>query len=297
MQIAQIDSSLVLIVPGAPPQLLIHVEGNKFKTNTFGDESFTFSEKNGKVEEMISQRTGGSLKLKKISDTPDNLNDTDSLLPLRKTTDHFSFYYSHVDSGEINALADKLESDYLKIVSDFKIENLPTTVVRIYPDLQSFHKGINFPNAPNNLLATAFGKDDFRMASPKSVGADSSFLYKGMAHEFTHCVHLNIDYSPNNPRWLWEGVAMYEANWFLDPKEISAIRHKKFPHLASLDNGMEYTLGFVIIEAINDIWGFETIIKLIKKKGDSFAVLQIREKEFEKKIFDHIYGKYILNSH
>lgn len=114
-------------------------------------------------------------------------------------------------------------------------------------------------------------------------------------HEFTHCVHLNIDYSPNNPRWLWEGVAQYEAGWFFDPNELDIIRKKEFPPLANLNNGMEYMLGFVIIEAIKELWGFDTVISLIKNRGEIQKVLKIDEKLFEEKVYAHIYGKYIKN--
>jgi hypothetical protein len=130
------------------------------------------------------------------------------------------------------------------------------------------------------------------MTSPGSKGIDSLMLMKGVTHEFTHCVHLNIDYSPNNPRWLWEGVAMFEANWFLDPRETAIIRNRQYPQLASLNNGMEYELGYVIIEAIKDIWGFDAVINLIKKRGDVQAVLNLTEKDFEQKVFDQIYKKY-----
>jgi hypothetical protein len=224
---------------------------------------------------------------------PDDFNNGDTQLNLRKKTDHFYFFYSDIDSLSISNISDSLEASYKKILSDFNLENIPVTIVSIYPNLISLHKGINFPNAPDNVLATAFGKNDLRMVSPNNAGPDSSMLDKGVIHEFTHCVHLNIDYSPNNPRWLWEGVAMYESNWFLDPKQIEAIREKKFPHLKSLNNGAEYELGFVIIEAIKEIWGFDTVISLIKKHGDTLAVLKINDKEFEDRIFNHIYKKYI----
>jgi hypothetical protein len=123
---------------------------------------------------------------------------------------------------------------------------------------------------------------------------DSLMLMNGLTHEFTHCIHLNIDYSPNNPRWLWEGLAMFESDWFFDPKEIDFIKNKNFPPLATLGNGMEYMLGYVIIEAIKDIWGFDTVINLVKKRGNVQAVLNLDNKQFEEKIFQHIYKKYIL---
>jgi len=130
------------------------------------------------------------------------------------------------------------------------------------------------------------------MTSPNSKGADSLMFMKGVTHEFTHSVHLNIDYSPNNPRWLWEGVAMFEADWFIDPKETAIIKNKMYPQLASLNNGMEYELGYVITEAIKDIWVFDTVIHLVKKRGDVQTVLKLSEKEFEQKVFDQICKKY-----
>ncbi len=296
VQIAISDKSLVLLVPGAPLQELIPFETNKFRSDALSDEIFHFIEKNGKIQNLTSIRASGeSLQLTKISDHVDNFNGADSLLVLKKSTEHFIFLYSKIDTASIDIISKGLENNYEKILADFKIENLPITNVRIYPDLKSFHSGINFPDAPDQVMATAFGKNDFRMVSPNYEGIDTAMLMKHAVHEFTHCVHLNIVYAPNNPRWLWEGVAMYEADWFLDPKEIDIIRAKQFPKLSSLNNGMEYMLGYVIIEAVKNIWGFDKVLDLIKKKGDVQAVLQLNENEFEKKVFEHIYQKYILN--
>jgi hypothetical protein len=295
VQIVLNKKSLTLIVPGAPVQEMIPAGPNTFRSTAFSDELFLFPEKNGKIEEMVSQRSGQSLKLKKISDIPDDFNKTDSLLNLKKSTGHFLFLYSKLDSVSVNHIADRLESDYKKVLSDFKIGKIPVTVVRIYPDQASFHQGINFPNAPAEVLATAFGKNDFRMVSPNASNVDSGMLMKGVTHEFTHCVHLNIDYSPNNPRWLWEGVAMFESGWFFDPAEIDIIKNKNFPRLSALNNGMEYMLGYVIIEAISTIWGFDTVIGLIKKRGDVQAVLKLNQAQFEEKIFEAIYKRYIKN--
>jgi hypothetical protein len=293
VQVTRINKTLVLLVPGAPLQKMISAGVNKFKTDAFSDEIFVFVKKNGKIESMISQRPGQSLELKKISDTPDDCNKTDSLLLLKKSTQHFRFLYSQRDSVSINDIAKKLEANYSKILTDLKVKKIPVTIVRIYPDLKSFHQGINFPHAPENILATAFGKNDIRMVSPNIAGVDSSMIMQGLTHEFTHCVHLNIDYSPNNPRWLWEGIAMFESGWFFDPKEIDIIKNKNFPTLAALNNGMEYMLGYVIIEAIKDIWGFDTVISLIKKRGDVSAVLKIDQNQFEEKIFQNIHARYI----
>jgi hypothetical protein len=159
--------------------------------------------------------------------------------------------------------------------------------------LKSFHNGINFPGAADQVLATAFGTDDVRMVSPNNAGPEGWMLAYVAPHEFTHVVHLNVSYSPNNPTWLWEGVAQYEAGWFFNPNELEIIKKKEFPRLVQLNNGMEYMLGFVIIEAIKDLWGFDTVIDLIKQKGDVQKVLKINEKVFEQRVFEQIYKKYI----
>jgi hypothetical protein len=294
IQIAVVGKKLAMYVPGAPVQELKSAGLNKYKSTSFDDEVFSFVEQNGKVVQMVSDRKKTSTTLKKISDSPDNFNQSDSLLTLKKSTAHFSFLYTPVDSLSIEIIAAKLESNYKKITGDFKIDNMPVTTVRIYPDLKSFHHGVNAPDdTPPEFMATAFGKDDFRMTSPHTAGVDSAMLMRGVTHEFTHCVHLNVDYAPNNPRWLWEGVAMYESDWFESPTQVYAIHDNKFPPLNKVVNGIEYMLGFVIIEAIKDQWGFDKVLELIKKRGDVQAVFNIHQQAFEKIIYDRIYEKYI----
>jgi hypothetical protein len=291
------QGALVLIVPGAPIQKLKLLGKNTFKSTISTDLQLVFTEDQGTITGVVSTEHRGTFKGKKITnDQVKILSLTmDSILVLSKSSAHFTFLYSPIDSISVDTIASDFERNYNRILKDFKLERLPRITVRIYPDLNSFHKGINFPTASNQVLATAFGKDDIRMVSPNNAGPESWMLVHFAPHEFTHCVHLNIDYSPNNPAWLWEGVAQYEAKWFFDPKEFEFMRSKEFPHLADLRNGMEYMLGFVIIEAINDIWGFDVVLSLIKNQGDIQKVLKIKESEFEEKVFASIYKKYLQN--
>jgi hypothetical protein len=295
IQFAFHKGKLVLIVPGAPIQELESVGDNRFKSTVFKDQQFVFAENSG-VTEVIIEEPRGNLKGKKIANEVEILSMAlDSLLVLKKSTEHFLFLYSAIDSITVDTIATDMEKNYKRILNDFKLKKIPIVTVRIYPELKSFHKGINFPDAPDQVLATAFGTNDIRMVSPNNAGPESWMLEFAAPHEFTHVVHLNINYSPNNPRWLWEGVAQYEAGWFFNPADLEIIRKKEFPSLNDLNNGMEYMLGFVIIEAIKDLWGFDTVISLIKNQGDVKKVIQIDEKSFEEKIFEHVYKKYIQN--
>jgi len=294
VQIAIHHDTVTLVVPGAPLQKLLPLGDHKFKSADYDDSYFLFVAEGKKITRMISQSANNTVELIKISGKPDALNRGDSLLTLKKSTTHFTFLFSDIDKTTVDTVGTILESQYQKIVTDFHLTGLPVITVRIYPTARSFHNGINFPDAPPNILATAFGKNDARMISPHAVSAEEgAMLTHHIAHEFVHCVHLNIAYAPNNPRWLWEGIAMYESGWFMNPADLDVIKNKTFPPLTSLNNGLEYELGYVILEAIHDLWGFNTIIDLIKKRGDTNASLQMSQEEFDQRVYDRIYQKYI----
>jgi hypothetical protein len=294
IQFALKDGDLVLIAPGAPVQKLKFLGENKFQSRVFTDQHFAFSESHGVITEVITGEKPVAYRGKKIDSDGTILSDVmDSLFTHHTSTEHFLLRYSAVDSNVVDSIANDFETNYKKVLHDFRIDNIPRVTVRIYPDLKSFHNGINLPGGADHVLATAFGTDDIRMVSPNNAGPERWMLPYAAPHEFTHCVQLIIDYSPNNPRWLWEGVAQYEAAWFFNPAELDFIKKKEFPHLTDLNNGMEYMLGFAIIEAIKDLWGFNTVIELIQNRGDVKKVLKIDTKEFEEKIFKRIYAKYV----
>jgi hypothetical protein len=217
----------------------------------------------------------------------------DSILIRTFATPHFTLRYTPADSTTADSIAAGFEKNYTRILADLKLTSIPTVTVRIYPDLPSFHKGINFPDAPNQVLATAFGKDDIRMVSPHNAGPEAWMLAYAAPHEFTHCVHLNIDYAPNNPRWLWESLAQYEAQWFFNPNDLDFIKKKEYPKLSDLNNGLEYMLGYTIIEAIHALWGQDAILQLIKHRGNPQNALNLNQQTFEQKIFTEIHKKYI----
>src|SRR5688572_15842560 len=284
------QNKLFLITPGNPLQEMDAMGKNKYRSTTLKGDLFSFETGENKVITLTIANDRGILKGTKTTDpVVDNSEVMDSIVTERRSSEHFECWFNASDEAHIDSLLLYLEKDYPRILKDFKLSTLPPTRVKIYHDLKTFHLSINQPDAPPQVMDTAFGKDEFRMVSPSQAGAE---ILPFISHEFIHCVHLNIDYSPNNPRWLWEGVAMYESGWFMDPKETDIIKNKQYPSLNSLSNGMEYSLGYVIIEAIKDLWNFDTVIGLIKHRGNVEKTVQLTQAEFDKKVFDQIYNKY-----
>lgn len=158
---------LVLIVPGTPIQKLTSAGKNRFISTVFKDQTFVFVEDKAKIIGVISQESRGTFKGKKITEKIEIWSMAmDSLIPKRKSTEHFLFMHNAIDSVSIDSISMDMEKSHKKILADFNLKKIPNVTVRIYPDLESFHKGINFPNAPNQLLATAFGKDHSNGFSP-----------------------------------------------------------------------------------------------------------------------------------
>lgn len=61
-------------------------------------------------------------------------------------------------------------------------------------------------------------------------------------------------------------IFKFESGWFIDPKAVDVIKNKNFPPFAALYNGLEYELGYVSVEAIKDIWGFDVVVGLIPRR-------------------------------
>lgn len=106
-------------------------------------------------------------------------------------------------------------------------------------------------------------------------------------HEFVHLVTLHVNPKfTNNPRWLWEAIAIYksENQWKYanKPQDIS-------PYFKSIsenlnadfnDNTDIYEVGYTVAEYIDKRWGNDALVELVKTNGDLNVVLNISMGEF-----------------
>ena len=54
-----------------------------------------------------------------------------------------------------------------------------------------------------------------------SVAATGAAVVVAIVHEFAHCASMRVNPAiANNPRWLWETVALYEAGQIVDPRTL-----------------------------------------------------------------------------
>jgi len=102
----------------------------------------------------------------------------------------------------------------------------------------------------------------------------------------------------NNPRWLWETVALYENGELVPPRTLGYMVRGAYPSLADLNadpnaSRQIYELGYVIGEFIVTRWGRAGLLDLIRANGDVNAVFGVTPAAFEAEMYASIRAKYL----
>ena len=119
-----------------------------------------------------------------------------------------------------------------------------------------------------------------------------------IVHEFAHCVSMHLNARiPNNPRWFWESVAIYESGQTADLRTLGYMRDGQVPSFASLnsfDNRQVYELGYSIAEFIVTRWGRDALNKLVLNNANVSATLGVSQTEFEAQWLAFVRQRYNL---
>ena len=225
------------------------------------------------------------------------LSCSESTAPLEETQDkHFDFIlYNGLSTTNIADISEALENNYGRIINDLQVQSMPVITIKIWADYT------NFLDAMENDIGTRYngatgyilGMSEFRLFYTNDVALAA-------VHEFAHVVSMHVNSSiPNNPRWLWEAVALYESNDFINPGTLSYMVSGDYPTLDELNtdynssNHYIYSVGYVLLEYIVETWGMDTVIDLIKNNGNIPNLLGISVQEFEAGWFTFVEVKYL----
>ncbi len=209
---------------------------------------------------------------------------------------HFSFIlYDGFSSSNIMEISKELENNYKRILDDLQVQRMPKVIVKIWADYNNFLEamkndiGIRYEGATGYV----FGMTELRIYyTPQSAVA--------AVHEFAHLVTMQVNSRiPNNPRWLWEAVALYENNEFVDPKSLPYMVSGDYPTLNELNtdynmsNHYIYSVGYVLLEYVIETWGMDVVIGLIKNNGNISNLIGITTQEFELGWYQFVEEKYL----
>lgn len=212
--------------------------------------------------------------------------------------EHFKFHiYGEIDDNTINLIKERLESNYSRVVDDLKATLTKTIDVKIWQTETQFltdmekDLGIRYQGATGYLG----GIRDIRILNTNDPAQIA-------LHEFVHSVSLHINSSfSNNPRWLWEAVAIYESGEFIHPNRLSYMISGNYPTITELtedynnSNYKIYSVGYILLEFIIDKWGMDSVIDLIKSNGNLQSNLGLTIYEFEEQWHQFIKSKYFAD--
>ena len=213
---------------------------------------------------------------------------------------HFVFRYTPLDTSTIAQTAAAVESQVARITASLGVTGTARVTVTLYADRGSLQVAVR-PAAgtlPSFASGLVTGADQFHILSPSLASAWTyDRAVTAIVHEFAHTVSLRVNPTiANNPRWLWESVALYEAGQFVDPRGLPymvAGQAPTFEQLSPIENTRLYDLGFVIGEFVVQSWGDAALTALVRQNGDP-AVLGITAAELHGRWLIFLHDRYGL---
>jgi tetratricopeptide (TPR) repeat protein len=143
--------------------------------------------------------------------------DLGERLTLRVQTAHFQIFGGTSPDTTLRGAANRLEAEYSRILGNLGVSSHPVVTVRIWQDAASYY------NELTRYFGTRYqaggyitGPTELRLLAGGDLDTD-------VVHEFVHAVSLDVNPRfGNNPRWLWEAVALYERAVRADPSQVVA---------------------------------------------------------------------------
>lgn len=210
------------------------------------------------------------------------------------TTTHFKVFYTTVDDNNIKEISDSLENSYPKITSHLQSGDIGMVNVLFYENIADLIKA--FPDFPVWAVGQAISVSEIHMISPNDPKQDYQTMIRNTKHEFAHCVSMKINSTiGNNPRWLWEAIALYEANFPWDPHLLPYLMSQKPPSLKELNefsNPKIYEVGYFVAQFIAENHGTTALKSLIQNNGNLKDTLNIDDEAFTKQWFAFVKKKY-----
>jgi hypothetical protein len=214
-------------------------------------------------------------------------------LELKLTTAHFRIFAGTTPAASLQAVADHLEGDYDRVLGELRVTAHPVTTVRIWQnDTTYFNELTRYFGVRYGAAGYITGPSEVRLLATGNLNVNA-------VHEFIHAVSLTLNPRfGNNPRWLWETVALRWNNEFVDPRGLDYIVRGNFPTLDQLNADPNagtqiYQLGYVLGEFILTQYGRTTLIRLIETNGDLRTLLGISNAEFEAAWQSYVRQRYL----
>ena len=198
---------------------------------------------------------------------------------IRISTPHFVFYFHSEDERLMGSLIEQAEVLRREVVEDLAIDFEEKTKVYLAPSFRKYQEIQPGGEIPSWSAGVAYpGLNLIIMKSPRAAKMGHIDLRKVFKHEFTH-IALGRAFRRRErvPRWLDEGLAMYESReWdisrvFTMTRAVltdSLIPLSEITHSFPLEGdkaGLSYSESFYLISFLINRCGRESFHRFIKE--------------------------------
>ena len=208
---------------------------------------------------------------------------------------HFSFdLHDDLEMSDVQATVTELEGNVDRILSDLTVEELPVVTVGMWSDYDTFLQAME-----DDLGTVYYGATGYVFNTDEIRVFQSADAPETAVHEFSHLVSIRLNSTiPNNPRWLWEAVAVYEAQQFVNPATLLYMVQGEYPTLEDMNDlyspsNTVYQVGYVLMEFTVETWGTESMIQLILSNGDVQGTLGLSDSAYESQWYSYVEDTYL----
>ena len=217
-------------------------------------------------------------------------------LSLRLETTHFRIYADAAPDAILQEVATALERELPRYQADLQVAATRTLTVRVVQDEAAWFAEVqSYFGRRIDTSGYVTGPDELRVRSGSRVAANAT-------HELAHCVSLYANPTiANNPRWLWESVALYENGELVDPRTLSYMAAGTPPTLAELDADVTasrrvYEVGYTIGEFVVARGGQAALLRLVQANGNTATVLGLTPEAFVDAWFGFVRERYFASA-
>jgi hypothetical protein len=200
---------------------------------------------------------------------------------------HFIFHHGGADQALMPAIAGRVEAEFFRVASDLGALGMRRVQVYFHESHDALAAAVEPVTGPIPVWATGLvtAADRIHILSPRVMGQSEVAAAAAIVHEFAHCATLAVHpSSANNPRWLWEAVALFEARERIDPRMLGYMVNGAYPTLSELNvinDRRIYEVGYLLGEFIVAQWHLEGLRALIRSGGQLEATFGVTAREFE----------------
>ncbi|MFA5075263.1 MAG: hypothetical protein WC436_04135 [Candidatus Babeliales bacterium] len=226
--------------------------------------------------------------------------------PLNIETENFKLYCMPNDKLAGQKILDVAEKNFKQLSVDFNHKYSKKINLYVFPDIKDFHQAIGRPDAADRIINFYNeNQHSFFTVSPYNPGSyhSAESIFTLTTHGLTYLFIKDI-YTKKIPNWFIHGIGLWKAKYvgkYGYNKILNELsqNHQLIPSLKQLEDSdfssdIYLSCSYLIIEFINQKWGWYKILALLNDFSSFEKILEISKEKFREQLIDYLDANYSI---